>query len=303
MDHTEDLHMEKEKIREDAELDVRNYICLLDQKRQEQRDKLQGNFDKNYQEIKEYFQELTSTNLTLIKDLSSQSFVLKKRLTDLFKRFRHVAKQTEANRQPVRLQTRRLASLKQESNSLDKEKASFARLQKSCASMEREEKQLLNQIKSHEQEYAEVKETSFNQYFESPITTYHLLSKTQNSKQTLYISRKLKKKLKKINKNNSGAVFIKSSGVMVNILFFYVVRVETGGLMNKTLQIKAEDAFLRENFLTVILETKAMIVSEASSIAITAVHFNSQVEKTKTFPPDARMTERIQILEEGEPVF
>ncbi|OQV17615.1 hypothetical protein BV898_08240 [Hypsibius exemplaris] len=157
VDRTEDLRIEKDEIEEDSALDVRDHICLLNQKRMEQIDKLQRNFEKNYHEIKQYFQELTYHNLTLINDLADQSSKLKRNLADLYSRYKGIQRQTEVSREPFKKQTARLAALKHDSDMFDKEKMSFARLQRGFAKMKKGREDLLQEIANHDENNAKIK--------------------------------------------------------------------------------------------------------------------------------------------------
>ena len=137
----------------------------MDQKRLEQIDKLQRNFEKNYHEIKQYFQELTYHNLTLINNLAAQSGRLKRHLAELYARYRSIQKQTETSREPFRKQTLRLAALKQESDCFDKEKSSFERLRRTFSSLKEERERLLKEIAEHDENNARVREGERRKFY------------------------------------------------------------------------------------------------------------------------------------------
>ena len=135
---------------------MRNYKNLLDQKRLEQVGKLQHNFEKNYHEVKQYFQELTYHNLTLIQDLTAQSKKLKGHLRDLYRRYVQITKETERSKEPVRRQTSRLAVLKNHAEAFRKEKASFERLTIAFKAMKGERLKLMDDIAELDQLCSEV---------------------------------------------------------------------------------------------------------------------------------------------------
>ncbi|GAV09070.1 hypothetical protein RvY_18668 [Ramazzottius varieornatus] len=157
-DRIEDLRRERDQVDEDADVDLRNYKILLDQKRLEQVGKLERNFEKNYHEVKQYFQELTYHNLTLIQDLTAQSKKLKGHLRDLYRRYIQITKETEKSKEPVRRQTQRLAVLKNHAEAFRKEKASFERLAMAFKVMKEERSKLMDEIAELDQQCAQVHE-------------------------------------------------------------------------------------------------------------------------------------------------
>lgn len=156
IDRSEVLTLERDDLDELADLELRSFKNLVDQQRLEHISNLKKNFERNYHEIKHYFQELTYHNLTMIQDLTKQCDAIKGHFTDLYKRYKDILKETEQNREPLRLQTIKLAELKKQAETHKKDKFSLTRLQKNLEKLERRRSQLQLEVNECKEQHEKV---------------------------------------------------------------------------------------------------------------------------------------------------
>lgn len=150
------MQADREEIEKDAQVETQTYRNLVNQKRLEHLVHLQRNFEKNYQETKQYFLELTHHNLTMIEDMRNQAKNLKEHLNGLYARFHDVQNATKLSEKPVQMQAQRLVELKKQASIHSKEITSLQRINQNMEDLEKERCVLMAAIRDLHQEYAEV---------------------------------------------------------------------------------------------------------------------------------------------------
>ncbi|GAV03335.1 hypothetical protein RvY_13776 [Ramazzottius varieornatus] len=151
-DRRQYFRREREEAWEEAATDLETCCRKADQHRLTSMHHLQVNFERNFHDVKRYYQELTYHNLSLIQDLRGQSSAVKQHINNLAQRLRETQARNKRFHQPMQKRQQQLGELRKQVELFSKDQAAFARVNREITLLKNERTTLQREIAELESE-------------------------------------------------------------------------------------------------------------------------------------------------------
>lgn len=157
-DRSEFIVKERKEAEEEARIDLLTFSRKIDQQHQENIHHLQINFERNFADVKRYFQELIYHNLSMVDDLKAQSAKVKGHINNLVNRLHGVQSQNKRYREPMRMKQAHLTELKKQVNIHHKDEAATERVCQEITNLKAERGHLKQEIEKLQDEFLQVRD-------------------------------------------------------------------------------------------------------------------------------------------------
>ncbi|XP_055345521.1 dynein regulatory complex subunit 4-like isoform X2 [Paramacrobiotus metropolitanus] len=143
---------------EEAALDGQMVARRAEQQRGEHIHHLQANYERNFTQVKRYFQELTQHNLQIISQLSTRATTVRQHVRQLAARLQDIRAQNRRCRLPMQAKQAQLTTLRQQLANLRKDEAAAQRTQRELQRLQADRRTLKTEITGLQEQLTKLQE-------------------------------------------------------------------------------------------------------------------------------------------------